>query len=196
MYKKLLLLLTVIFVFSGCLSTYYKIKDEPMQHNGTNFANLIDDLSSTPRSILRYNKMVKNLYILDFVNIDNLQNVSKLGFILSNELKATFSYKLPNSNLQELELSKNIKIGNNGSKVLTRDLKQLKNKNIPQNSQLLVGSYIITSKQLILYLKLIDLNTGNILSSTRVSTIITAEILQLEGIQTDQKPLVYQPLVL
>jgi hypothetical protein len=44
-----------------------------------------------------------------------------------------------------------------------------------------VGTYSLTSKSLNLFIKLIDIRTGNILSSSYERTDIDSEILDLEG---------------
>jgi len=140
----------------------------------------------------------KALYVTDFVNESNLQNRSQLGFLLSNNLKVNIlNRNCTKSNvIKSFELGDNIKIGGDGSKIFTRKLSDLGMKNIDKNNQILVGTYLFTKKQFIIYLKLINFNTGNIISSNYITAPLTFEIQELEGIDTNTDPVIYRPMTL
>ncbi|MCK5293882.1 MAG: hypothetical protein KAJ49_04470, partial [Arcobacteraceae bacterium] len=124
-----------------------------------------------------------------------LQNISQLGFLLSNELKVNILKKSCSSNLsiKNLQLSKSLQIGKQGTRILTRNLKNLKTKNLKDDRQILVGTYMITKKQLILFLKLINLKDGNTIATSSIATIMTDEIKELDGINTNTDPIIYKP---
>jgi len=178
--KKYILLLITIFLFTSCSNKIASIDKQ------TNFAKITKQLV---KPICKYIYPEQVLYITDFVNETNLQNNSKLGFVLSNSLKAN----ILNNNctkstvIKSFELANNLKIGSEGSRIFTRKLEEVAIKDINYNNQILVGTYILTSKQMILYLKLINLNSKNIISSYTKSVPITDEILDLEGIQTTKE---------
>jgi hypothetical protein len=179
----------ISIIFSGCLSSIFVQKDINQK---TDFKLLTYSLSQPICSKIKPNKP---LYVIDFVNESNLKNRSELGFLLSNETKVNILRDncQKNISIKSLSLSKNLKIGKDGSSILSRDLKDLKLKDFQDNLQILAGSYMLTKNQLILFLKLIDLKTNNTISSTTKSTLITNEIKELEGINTDTTPTIYKP---
>lgn len=186
--KNILLISSFIFLFSGCIP----ISNTPQQDRKTNFSNLSKKLA------LRVCKSIKpysTVYITDFVNESNLKNISQLGFLLSNELKVNILKESCTTkvNLKNLQLAKTLKIGNHGARILTRDFSKIKVKNIADNNQILVGTYILTNNQFILFLKLINIKDSSTIASSSVSTPITNEIKELEGIETHTEPYIYTP---
>jgi TolB-like protein len=139
------------------------------------------------------------IYVTDFVNLEELENHSELGFLLSDELKTQASQHV---GIYAVEYAKHMKIGANGTKLFTRDLNEIKNVKIDQNSYALVGTYAFTQRQLILYTKLIRLKDGVIIRSSTKATSLTDEIIHLEQkvkppVKKDPNPNgVYQPMVL
>jgi len=116
--------------------------------------------------------------VSDFVNVDNLKNRSELGFLLSNMLKDTLASK--NIITREVELTKEFEFGKSGLNVLTREHKKILSDEV-DSRYALVGSYSITSKTLNIFIKLIELRSGNIVGSAFERTQIDDEILNLEG---------------
>lgn len=189
-FKLYFTILAALFLFSGCALS--------SSNNNVDF----NDIS---KEITKDLKTSSILYITDFVNIASLENTSQLGFILASNTKVailnndtntdTNDKKAKKTIIKELTIGKNIKIGKQGIKLLSRELSKLKTTKILANSQVLVGTYAITSKQLIVYLKLINLDTDELLFSKTTSVPITDEILELEGIDTTSQD-IYIPLVL
>ncbi|WP_419767748.1 FlgO family outer membrane protein [Arcobacter sp.] len=144
-----------------------------------------------------YTKLDKNIskdetvLVSDFVNLDNLQNHSKLGFLLSDTLKNSLLSK--NILVREVELGNNFQIGKRGFNVLSRNSNKINNQVIDENFAV-VGTYSVTTKRLIVFIKLIDVRSGTILSSSTASTLIDEEILDLE--RTPDSSTVYAPMVL
>jgi len=205
--KQTLLLFSILFIFSGCL---LKQADEDSYKftylhstGSTDFSELteelLENLCPTMTELKNKNKIITPLYVTDFVNISNLDNKSQFGFLLSDELKTSVSQNC-NWPIYQIEFSKYLKLGNNGTKLLSRDPADIKNRNINADTYALIGTYSLTQRQLILYLKLIDLNNGVIIKASTTRVTLTDEIIQLE-----KKPLkkerkrynpnnIYQPL--
>jgi len=176
--------LAIIFtiLFTGCVNEYndyYKVK-YVLPTNVTDFSDLaedlVDDMDSDILSIIPKSKRV--IYVSDFVNIENLEVTSQLGFFLSSEVKSYVTQKY-NVNIKEIEYTKYLKFNETGFRTLSRDFSEV-NKNNLNKSYILAGTYAITQRQLILYLKLIDMKTGNLVRATSDSINLTEEIMHLE----------------
>ena len=198
--RQLSIILIVSFLFSGC--SIIKENEDSFKFKylhlttTTNFdtltKKLLEQLCPTISSI---NKTKTPVYVVDFVNLQDLQNNSELGFMLSDELKTQVT-QLCNMPIYAIEYSKYLKIGPNGTKFLSRDLDELNNQKINRNTYALVGTYAFTQRQLILYLKLIDLSTGVIIKSATQKTLITDEIIHLEQKSKASNNTIYAPVVL
>ncbi|PIF04155.1 MAG: hypothetical protein CSA86_03405 [Arcobacter sp.] len=203
--QKIILTLTLLFFISGCSlinSSKDSFKIKYYQSTGTTkfsdlTRDLLKDLSATLLEIKKSDKNLSPLYVTDFVNLQNLKNQSQLGFILSDELKTNITQKL-NWPIYQIEFSKYLKVGQSGTKLLSRDTSDLKYRSIDENTYALVGTYAITQRQLLVYLKLINLRNGVILKSSTQSLTLTDEIIHLESNVEKREPQekIYQPLVL
>jgi len=204
--KKTIFVIFSIFLFSGCVlkkadNDSYKFTF--LHSTGvTNFSsltkNLLKDLCPTILDIKAKKQTISPLYITDFVNLDSLDNKSQLGFLLSDELKTNVTQDC-NWPIYQVEFTKYLKLGDNGTKILSRDTSEIKNKRLNQNTYALVGTYSVTQRQLIVYLKLINLKNGVIIKAATKRITLTDEIIKLE-----QKPPrssfnpndIYQPMTL
>ncbi len=188
--KSLRLVITSIlfmFILSGCS---YKNID-----GSNNFQALLAKMVNTSYDKIK-NELAKDDVILvtDFVNIDNLKTHSKLGFLLSETLKNELSAK--NIIIKEVELSKTFKIGESGFNILSRKLKDIYNV-IDEERFAMVGTYSITHRRLILFVKLIDIRTGHILSSSTESVALDKEIRKLDYVEKKkQQRRIFQPMTL
>ena len=183
----------IVILFSGCSAG--TVNNTTSSEEITNFKFITSKLLSNSFC----NKISPNttLYVTDFVNESNLDNQSQLGFLLSNELKVNILKNgcTQNVAIKTFNLANNLKIGQNGAKILTRDLQQLKTQNIEDDKQIAVGTYVITNKQIILFLKLINLQNGNTITSSSSSAYLTSEIKELEGMKNvEEKPYIRTPL--
>jgi len=175
--KSLKLILTSM-LFSLFFTSCSKL-DMNMNIDGSNdFQSLVNKMVDAS-----YGKIKKNIsreqviLVTDFVNIDKLQNHSKLGFVLSESLKDSLSSK--DIIIREIELSKNFKFGEHGFNILSRNQNEIYDEVIDADLAM-VGTYSITTRRLIVFIKLIDINNGHILSSTSKSVMIDNEIRELE----------------
>lgn len=189
---KVFSLILLSFFLTSC--SYHKI---PVTfQTGTNdfhslVSKLVDESASKIKRKVKSNDIV---LVSDFVNLDKLKNRSQLGFLLSDILKD----KLVSLDIivREVEMGKQFELGSTGFNMLTRDKNQIISDEITSNQRYaVVGTYSITSKSLNVFIKLIDIRSGNILSSSYERTDIDKEILQLEG-QDELNPVLRPNVVL
>lgn len=198
--RQLYALLITTFLLSGCSlinenTDSFKFKYLHLTTT-TNFTDLTEDLLAQLCSeIQEVNSDKIPFYVVDFTNLKDLENHSELGFMLSDELKTQVT-QMCDIPVYAIEYTKYLKIGANGTKFLSRDLDDLNMKKADRNSYALVGTYAFTQRQLILYLKLIDLRTGVIIKSATEKTLITDEIIHLEKKRKSYSNNIYTPMTL
>jgi len=166
----------------------------------TNFHSMISDMVDKSAPKIKGNiKLGEVVLVSDFVNLDNLRNKSQLGFLLSNILKDRISSL--DIIIKEIELGKEFEFGTNGFTFLTREYEKILSNEV-ESRYILVGTYSISNKSLNLFIKLIHIDSGNILSSSFARTDLDDEILALEGQDEEKakldnlKQIVNKPLVL
>lgn len=196
--KASFLLIFLITFFTSCSSVTSSITNsiDILNHknlSGTNnFHSLVETLVEQQKQRLNISiPLNETVLVSDFVNLDKLKNRSKLGFLLSEHLKNSLSNR--NVIVRAVELGEAFQIGEHGFNLLTRKQQDINKKFVDVNLAF-VGTYTITTKSLIVFIKLIDIRTGNILSSANGSTPIDEEILELERVR--RTPYVVTPLVL
>ena len=185
--------LILLTLFLGSCGAY----KDPVSKN-TNFDSMINDM--VKKSAIKIKKNVaydEVVLVSDFVNLDNLKNRSQLGFLLSNLLKDRLSSL--DVIVKEIELGKEFEFGPSGFNLLTREKNRILSDNV-KSRYAVVGTYSISNKSLNLFIKLIDINSGNILSSSFARTDLDSEILNLEGISqnrdTEFRNSIRRPMVL
>ena len=199
---KIITTLFLISLFTGC--SMVKTSDDSFKFkyfqstSTTNFAalteNLLKDICPTMKKIKASGKSLSPIYVTDFVNLEDLENNSKLGFILSDSLKTNVTQDC-DWPIKEVEFTKYLSLGRNGTKLLSRNVSYIKDGSLNQDTYALVGTYIITQRQLMIYLKLINLKNGVILKSSSKRLSLTDEIKSLE-LDGDKGTPIYQPMVL
>ncbi len=199
-FKKIFKLFFSLIFLSFFLTSCSIIKDiaykSPSNHksmSGSNdFDSLVKSLVSDSSSTMSNIYSEEAVLVSDFVNLHKLQNRSKLGFLLSDHLKNALLNK--GIVVKQVELGQEFQYGEKGLNLLTRQYQDIRKKSV-SSKYAFVGTYTITTKNLIVFLKLIEIETGNILSSSSAKTSIDDEILELEGIK-DQKIFIKRPIVL
>lgn len=190
--KRVSTLFLLIICFSSC--SYHKI---PITfQTGTNdfhslISKLVDESAHKIKKRIKYDDIV---LVSDFVNLNKLKNKSQLGFLLADILKD----KLVSLDIivREVELGKQFELGKTGFNMLTREKNEILSDKITSKERFaVVGTYSITSKSLNVFIKLIDIRSGNILSSSYERTDVDEEILQLEK-NEDKKPVLRPHMVL
>ena len=114
-------------------------------------------------SIFKKMDIPKRIIVTDFVDVTSLDNYSRLGYVLSNNIKNSIINNY-HTDVVEAEVSKYFKISANGLKILSRDIEKLRATNF-QVQYAVVGSYTYTKNEFIVFVKLIDLKTGIIKGS-------------------------------
>ena len=174
--KKYLIYIPMIvmsLVFNGCFFGMF--------NTGVDFEQKVSDLSDDLADDLEaFVNSDETILVSDFVNIDNLDNRSSLGFVLSGMMKNELSIKT-GLKIKEVELSKQFKLGKSGFKLLTRDTSEI-SQEVIKAQYAVIGSYAFTTKQVIIFARLINIVDGTIRSSNTVSIPMTDELKRLEGI--------------
>lgn len=198
--KILKLVLTSIFFItflSSCSDITKNIaSSSPSNHKNftgsNNFHSLINDVVKKQESRLKKYLLNEEVVLVsDFVNLDKLKNRSKLGFLLSEHLKNALSNR--SIIVREVELAQDFQYGKTGFNLLTRQQEDINSKYV-DSKYAFVGTYSITTESLIVFMKLIDITNGNILSSASSETLVDKEILELET--EPRTPYIRTPLVL
>jgi len=199
--KFLILIFFPLFFFTSCMSmkkitgsedvpSFMEtiVKKSPSNHKNltgsNNFNSLVENLVQKTSS--RLDKYILDddvVLVSDFVNIDKLENRSKLGFLLSEHLKDSLLNR--DIIVRQVELSENFSYGKSGLNLLTREQRDISNKAV-SGKFAVVGTYTITTETLIVFIKLLDVTNGNILASASSSTSIDNEILELEGLRKER----------
>lgn len=184
--KNIFFYLFLVFMLTSC-SVYNRYQGI------TDFQEICKELVAKSYSKIKKNLLTNEVVLVsDFVNLSKLENPSKLGFLLSDTLKNELSSK--NIIIRQVEFGRDFTIGKHGFNMLTREENRINKNIVDVSSYALVGTYILTNKKLIVFMKLIDVNTGYILSSSNVERVLTKEILDLERVPKNNY--IYQPLVL
>ena len=187
----------LITTFTSCSNVVKSIASKsPSYHKNvigsTNFNSLVDDLVKKQESrLLSELGQDEVIIVSDFVNVDRLENHSKLGFLLSEQLKNSLSNR--GIIIRAVELGREFQLGTHGFNLLTREQKDIQNTGV-ESQFAMVGTYSVTTQSLIVFVKLIDITTGNILSSASSETIMDDEIMELEN--SGKRPMVITPMVL
>lgn len=119
----------------------------------------------------------QKIIVTDFVEVGTLKNDTKLGFILSNKLKNAL-VQTEKFKVEEVEVSKFFRIGKHGLKLLSRNEDNLLNHKLKLRYAL-VGTYTVTPKRLIIFVKLINITNGLITESYSKDVPATSEIIGL-----------------
>ena len=190
--KRVIIVFTII-MFTGCSVQELRYKNEI---TSTNYDEIIAELlKKSSNQIFPNIKRGEVLLVSNFADNFTLKSNTKLSFVLTDLLKNKLVSKY-NYTIREIELSKKFKFGNNGFKILTRDIHNINN-SINKARYAIVGTYTITKNQLILFIKMIDIRNGNILASSSTSTNLTQEIDQLNNSYLKEVDTnIYQPMVL
>ncbi|MEA3553399.1 MAG: FlgO family outer membrane protein [Campylobacterota bacterium] len=189
--KKLILILTVV-LYSGCSVPEFKYNHEI---KSTNYDSIISTLlKKSSNQIFPNIKRDEILLVSNFADNFTLKSDTKLSFVLTDLLKNKLVSKY-NYTIREIELSKNFRFGQEGFKVLTRDVKSINN-SVNRARYAIVGTYTITKNQLILFMKMIDIKNGNVLASSSHSVDLTQEITHLNESVIIEDSNIYQPIVL
>ncbi len=115
--------------------------------------------------------------VTDFVDLTSLENFSQLGYVFSNSVKNALIHQY-NINVIEAEVSKYFKISGNGLKILSRDVNTIRTQSFDV-TRAVVGTYTYSDEEIIIFVKLIDLETGIIEGSFAKKLPMNCEMMHL-----------------
>lgn len=128
---------------------------------------IFDDLETLPERVI----------VTEFVDLTSLENHSKFGYVLSNSIKNSIINDI-SAEVIEAEVSKYFKISGNGLKVLSRDINSIRSENL-NVKHAVVGTYTYTEKESVVFVKLVNLETGIIEGSYSKTLPMNCAMLQL-----------------
>jgi TolB-like protein len=100
-----------------------------------------------------------------FVNLDDLDDTSPLGRLITENL--VHELQVRRWNVYDIRLSKAVAVNPTGEFVLTRDPKLLEYQYLVAG--VLAGTYSITGEEVFVNARIIDINTGVVVSSGQIS---------------------------
>ena len=129
-----------------------KFYDVHISYNGV-MDEAIDSLLNSPFNTDETNtnklKVGEQILVTDFVDTTSLENNSKFGFVLSNNLKDSLINK-HNFKVIEAEVSKYFKISGNGLKILSRKSDNMR-KTTLKVTRVIAGTYTYTDEELVYF---------------------------------------------
>ncbi len=128
---------------------------------------IFDDIYDLPKDII----------VTEFVDLTSLENQTKLGYVLSNSIKNSLTNEL-DMKVIEAEVSKYFKLSANGLKILSRDIRKIRTDNI-NVKHAIAGTYTATDSEVIVFIKLVNLQTGLIEGSYSKTLPMNCAMLQL-----------------
>lgn len=128
---------------------------------------VFDDIAVLPKEVI----------VTEFVDLTSLENPSKFGYVLSNSIKNSLANEL-DLNVVEAEVSKYFKISGNGLKILSRDIDKIRTNNL-DIKHAVVGTYTATDSEVIIFVKLVNLQNGLIEGSYSRTLPMNCAMLQL-----------------
>lgn len=191
----------VQYLLIFCLAISFNACSNPLplplaiDKNAIDYESLVGDaIEKMAIKIKKLKKQNEVVLVTDFVNVDSLQNRSKLGFLLSSTLKDTLTSEY-DLTFREIELNQNFTFSTQGLKLLTRKQKEI-DATISMENYAIVGTYTITERQLIIFIKVIDIYTGHVIASSSNRARATSEVKMLDQDTKERQRAIYTPMVL
>lgn len=171
--QKVLFLSMLLAFFVGCSTVQYTPRDNTTyirtySSNENGFSSterkseIMIDYSSLSdeavKSIFSNSEVPSKIIVTEFVDLTSLNNNTRLGYVLSNSIKNSLINKFKASVI-EAEVSKYFKLSNNGLKILSRDIDNIKTTNF-NVKKAVVGTYTYTDSEIVVFVKLVNLQTG------------------------------------
>lgn len=128
---------------------------------------VFDDIEPLPKEII----------VTEFVDLTSLENQSKFGYVLSNSIKNSLTNEL-DIDVIEAEVSKYFKLSGNGLKILSRDIRKIRTNNLDVKHAV-AGTYTATDSEVVVFVKLVNLQTGLIEGSYSKTLPMNCAMLQL-----------------
>jgi len=158
----------ILFLFTGCLSQtpynkYIDIKFTQPLHN--NLHSVISEISSQLLRTTQTTRLLDGVVVTSFVSLKDFKKTTQLGRLLGESMLTELHAK--GFKVQDFRGRDAIVVNSSGEFFITRDTKSLKDE--IDNANILVGTYSQFDKDSILInVRIIEFETGTILSSARV----------------------------
>ena len=158
---RVFLLAGVFFLFSGCTVSNpfvnkYRFTPQISVDSIIPNLNLSEPVSNMASKLCSYTSG-RTIVVTDFVDLETLKP-GKSGLLLSELLKSKLS-EICNAKVVQVEFSKYFTIGQNGFRVLSRDIRELKGVNQPVTIAI-VGTYNLSQNRLYLFSHVLNIQTG------------------------------------
>ncbi|MDK2797418.1 MAG: hypothetical protein PWQ19_968 [Tepidiphilus sp.] len=124
---------------------------------------------------IRHKNLLPAVLASTFVNLDDLDDTSPLGRLISENL--IHELQVRHWNVYDIRLSKAVAVNPAGEFVLTRDPKLLEYQYLVAG--VLVGTYSIANDEVFVNARVIDVNTGVVVSSGQISLPIDEFVARL-----------------
>lgn len=173
LFKKSIIIFILALFFIGCSAVQYTPRDNTTytrtyspSNGGYNSSDKKSEImihysalsNEAVKSIFSKSKVPDKIIVTEFVNLTSLNNNTRLGYVLSNSIKDSLinTYR---ASVIEAEVSKYFKLSNNGLKILSRNINNIKTTSF-NVEKAVVGTYTYTDSELVIFVKLVNLKTG------------------------------------
>ena len=149
------------------IKSYYDVDVDYIKLSDDAIVSVFQTIGVVPEKVL----------VTDFVDLTSLDNFSRLGYVFSNSIKNSLIHKY-NINVIEAEVSKYFKISGNGLKILSRNVDNMRTQTFDV-TRVVVGTYTYTDEEIVIFVKLINLESGIIEGSYAKKLPMTCEMMYL-----------------
>ncbi len=149
------------------IKSYYDVNVDYIKLSDDAIVSVFQTIDIVPEKVL----------VTDFVDLTSLDNFSRLGYVFSNSIKNSLIHKY-NINVIEAEVSKYFKISGNGLKILSRNVDNMRTQTFDV-TRVVVGTYTYTDEEIVIFVKLINLESGIIEGSYAKKLPMTCEMMYL-----------------
>jgi TolB-like protein len=146
---------------------------EPSRAAG--FSTAIAQLAEQLERNTRHKTLLPAVLASTFVNLDDLDDTSPLGRLITENL--VHELQIRRWNVYDIRLSKAVAVNPTGEFVLTRDPKLLEYQYLVAG--VLAGTYSIAGNEVFVNARIIDINTGVVVSSGQISLPIDEFVARL-----------------
>ncbi len=184
---KCIIIPLTILVISGCSAFNCTPLENLLGHDVRmiRLANIITDglvKNAMPPLIPRLPQQA--ILTSTFVNLDNLEETSRFGRLLQEQIGARLVQH--DYTVKEIHLRNTMSIRpEDGERMLSRKLSEIDPEN--QSQALLVGTYSLTNRTMYLTVKLVNPATRNILSAENYTLCADNTLLAMFGLQTKNR---------
>lgn len=145
------------------------------QSGAARFNAAMSSLADQLERNIQHKNLLPAVLASTFVNLDNLDDTSPLGRLITENL--IHELQVRHWNVYDIRLSKAVAVNPAGEFVLTRDPKLLEYQYLVAG--VLAGTYSITDNEVFVNARVIDVNTGVVVSSGQISLPIDDFVARL-----------------